>query len=155
MAKATAICTCRKCGAKFEKYTTKASRREADSWVEWAERTFALCPDCEKAETIKHGNERAIEILNGEQLPALDGSDKQVAWAEFLRAKYIATADAQIKMYETRGGSRGAAIIGAVRTYAISNMTDASWWIDHRFDFLESVKEICREHQNTIKAMIK
>lgn len=50
MARATAICTCKKCGAEFEKVATKHNRREADSWEEWAIATFDTCPDCYKAQ---------------------------------------------------------------------------------------------------------
>lgn len=50
MAKATATCTCRKCGSNFEKTATKQNRREADAWEEWAKANFDLCPECYKAE---------------------------------------------------------------------------------------------------------
>lgn len=48
MARATAICTCRKCGAKFEKATTMRNRRDANIWESWAEDHFDLCPDCDR-----------------------------------------------------------------------------------------------------------
>lgn len=48
MARATAICTCAKCGASFEKTTIKHNRREANSWENWAEDHFKLCPDCDR-----------------------------------------------------------------------------------------------------------
>lgn len=48
MARATVICTCTKCGASFEKTTIKHNRREANSWENWAEDHFKLCPDCER-----------------------------------------------------------------------------------------------------------
>ena len=46
MAKATAICTCKKCGETFEKSVKKANRREADAWEVWAVKTFDICPKC-------------------------------------------------------------------------------------------------------------
>ena len=46
MAKATAICTCKECGKEFTKEATKRNRKEADSWEEWAEANFDLCPQC-------------------------------------------------------------------------------------------------------------
>lgn len=48
MAQARVYCTCKKCGAEFEKVATKHNRREADSWEEWAKNYFDLCPDCER-----------------------------------------------------------------------------------------------------------
>lgn len=46
MAKATAICTCKTCGAKFEKTAIKRNRSECDSWEAWAVDTFDECPSC-------------------------------------------------------------------------------------------------------------
>lgn len=46
MAKATAICTCKTCGAKFEKTAIKRNRSECDSWEAWAAETFDECPSC-------------------------------------------------------------------------------------------------------------
>lgn len=46
MAKATAICTCKTCGAKFEKTAIKRNRSECDSWEAWAVETFDECPAC-------------------------------------------------------------------------------------------------------------
>lgn len=46
MAKATARCTCKYCGAEFTKTAIKYNRREADSWEEWAVEHFDECPSC-------------------------------------------------------------------------------------------------------------
>lgn len=46
MAKATATCTCKICGNTFTKAATKPNRREADSWVEWAQEHFDVCNSC-------------------------------------------------------------------------------------------------------------
>lgn len=46
MAKAIATCTCQMCGATFEKTTTKCNRREADNWIEWAQKNITECPSC-------------------------------------------------------------------------------------------------------------
>lgn len=50
MAKATAVCTCKKCGETFTKTTTKNNRRDANAWEEWAVANYDLCPDCYKQE---------------------------------------------------------------------------------------------------------
>lgn len=50
MAVGVAVCTCKKCGAKFERKKTCRNRREADSWAEWASENFDLCPACYAAE---------------------------------------------------------------------------------------------------------
>lgn len=46
MAKATAQCTCHKCGKNFVKTTTKNNRQEANNWEEWAAAHFNECPKC-------------------------------------------------------------------------------------------------------------
>lgn len=46
MAKATAHCKCKVCGAEFEKTAIKTNRAEADVWEKWAEETITLCPSC-------------------------------------------------------------------------------------------------------------
>lgn len=46
MAKATATCTCKFCGNTFIRTTTRANRRDADSWVEWAKANFDVCNAC-------------------------------------------------------------------------------------------------------------
>ena len=147
MARATATCTCSKCGAKFEKYTTKANRREADNWVEWAERTFNLCPDCEReerAEQLKEQSEAA-------GLPELKGSTKQIVWAESLRSEYITNGENMMKVYEAKGDTKNAAIFEQVRDYTLKNKTDAGWWIDRRGLFKQTVVEVYKEIKGAIK----
>lgn len=46
MAKATALCTCKTCGAKFEKVADKRNRRECDEWEAWAVNYFDECTSC-------------------------------------------------------------------------------------------------------------
>lgn len=61
MAKATVVCTCRKCGSTFEKWATKRNRKEADAWEEWAKTNFDLCPECYKAE--QRAAEEAVGLI--------------------------------------------------------------------------------------------
>ena len=147
MAKATAICTCRKCGAKFEKYTTKATRREADSWVEWAERTFSLCPDCEREERAAQLQEKSAEA----GLPELQGSVKQIVWAESLRSEYITNGENMMKVYEAKGDTKNAEIFERVRDYTLKTKTDAGWWIDRRGLFKQTVVEVYKKIKDTVK----
>lgn len=59
--------------------------------IEWMERTM-ICPDCYREEKAK---ERRIELDNAknkaqtEQLPTLQGSEKQINWAESIRRKAL------------------------------------------------------------------
>lgn len=46
MAKAIATCTCKTCGATFDKTTERRNRSECDSWEHWAVENFTECPSC-------------------------------------------------------------------------------------------------------------
>lgn len=48
MAKAIAECKCSECGSTFIRTTVKRNRKEAESWVAWAEKNFTQCPECWK-----------------------------------------------------------------------------------------------------------
>lgn len=63
MAKATAICTCKVCGKKFEKTATKHNRKEADEWEAWAEWSITLCPECWKKEQRKKENAQPLRLV--------------------------------------------------------------------------------------------
>lgn len=48
MARARVRLVCKKCGKTFTAQKKECNnRRDADSWVEWAEENITLCPDCE------------------------------------------------------------------------------------------------------------
>lgn len=59
MAKATADCVCRICGEHFTRTQICRNRKDADSWEEWAAKTFDLCPEHYKEE------QRAKESAKG------------------------------------------------------------------------------------------
>lgn len=122
----------------------KCSERERK--IEWMERQE--CPECRR----KHEAEKAAKITEGMELPELTGSDKQVAWANSIRAKFIEG----IKMSE--GIKKEAAI------KLICKVTDAKTFIDCRFYSLnelltdlfreqvalaETVKKIAEEEETT------
>lgn len=59
MAKARAMCTCKHCGATFEKTNKCYNRKEADSWEAWASEHFDLCPEC-------YAKEQSKKLMQGE-----------------------------------------------------------------------------------------
>jgi len=79
---------------------------------EWqAQKHFErLCPDCWKAEQ-EHKAAETAERIKEMNLPALTGSEKQIAWAESLRAKYIGKAE---------------------YTISVNSEASAKWWLDNR-----------------------
>lgn len=85
MAKATAECTCKKCGASFTRTAIKRNRRDASDWEHWAVSFFDLCADCYRAEQIE-----IFERMKRERgIPAIEGvSAKQTDYAERMRRDY-------------------------------------------------------------------
>ena len=85
MAKATAYCTCKHCGAKFEKTLGFCSRSNADAWLKTAADRYDECSDCYKAR-IASEQDSKIACLG---LPQISGvSDKQIAYATSLRRSF-------------------------------------------------------------------
>ena len=86
MARAIANCTCSVCGAKFERVEFKNNRAQADAWKEWAEEHFTICPECYQKQQMAKAEALAAEL----GLPQIAGkSEKQIAYAASLRAKYL------------------------------------------------------------------
>ncbi|MBK1719207.1 hypothetical protein [Thiocystis violacea] len=114
------------------------NRREADRLAAWHESQGHICADCEqKAFAIK--NAEAAQANAAAGLPPLSGTDKQVQWAESIRAETIkAIADArngrlspleQARLWgdlDTDDPGLDAALV------ALQGQTRASWWIDRR-----------------------
>lgn len=94
MARAIAECKCATCGGTFEKIAFKYNREQADSWKAWAEENCTTCPECWKKEQDEKGKALAAEY----NLPEITGiSDKQIAYAETLRARYMLNSDCELK----------------------------------------------------------
>lgn len=154
MAKATAICTCRKCGKTFEKYATKYNRAEADRWVEWIERTITICPDCEREERMKQAAELNAQAAEA-GMPALEGSPKQIAWAEDIRAKFFGQTGKLADSYRKRENMQHEAdMLEATRAYILKHMDSAKWWIEHRTYFEGVIKEVYANNQAVIDGLI-
>ena len=80
---------CEKCGCEFEHRKACGKRYEADSYEKWAAEHITMCPECYEKE-CKESEERMIRaqaVRLG--LPALDGTVKQIAWAEKIRCRAI------------------------------------------------------------------
>lgn len=84
-----------------------------------------LCADCYKAE-LERQNAEAAEKAEAMGLPALTGTEKQIAWAETLRLEILDAATDFVREHEA-DDPRALELIEH-----ISGMTHASWWIDHR-----------------------
>lgn len=147
MAKATAICTCSTCGEQFTVTSIRHNRKDADSWEEWASKTFTICPDCEQKEREARASELAAQAAE-DGLPMLVGTPKQIVWVESLRASFIDLSDKgfqdalkRVEKYKAQGEEEYAAqcneeakLFNMTRDYILHRIDSASWWIDHRGD---------------------
>lgn len=117
-----------------------------ESYVEWAEAN-KLCPECWQAKRDaerESANQAAAESNASAGLPALTGSDKQIAWAESIRkpvAETLLRLDGLSRDHaaahlseQARGEVRDAV---ALIVSEVLGHTDARWWIDHR-DYLSN-----------------
>lgn len=150
MAKARAICTCKSCGCEFEKTTIKRNSREANSWEEWAASYYDECTDCykERKEREKQeANEKAAEFSRESGLAPLTGSDKQIAWANTIRMKFVEAVDefraVRLQQIESCGSDEKEFIDAAgkeiesldrIMAYLEQHYTEARFWIDNRND---------------------
>lgn len=120
-----------------------------NEYLAWAAEN-KLCPDCYRAEIENRNARRNIlsaQRAEVEGLPALTGSDKQIAWAntirdgalerwrdhsapsaDQIRAKFPSLTDAEHAEIQ----SFVAAISQQWITDIISAKTDSRWWIDNR-----------------------
>jgi len=96
--------------------------------VEWMGRR--PCPDCERAA------EEAEAKADAEQrgLPALQGTEKQVAWANVLRYRTLQNLE---RWWQERTSGAKAVGLEAREQFeaavkAVAAHDDATWWIDRR-----------------------
>ena len=129
MAKATATCTCAKCGKTFERSAYRRNRREADEWEAWASLHFDECPGCYRARLAaerEEENQKAAEAAKAAGMPELTGSPKQIAWATTIREKLLTACDTWV---DERGREPD---YDDFRSWLISAYTDSRYWIDNR-----------------------
>lgn len=137
MAKYTVKCS--DCGCDFQVQLFGPTKQR--DWMlehkEW------LCEDCyakmkeeqrlQKEQEHNIENQKNAENNAKKQLPALQGTPKQIAWAETLRAKRIEELD-------SRKGGEYTDLELRIR-HEIEAQNDSSWWIDNRNISLESLCE--------------
>lgn len=148
---AKAFFRCAECGQDVTVFGT--NRRDAERLARWHESRGSLCQNCE-AEKRRAESAAAAEANRAAGLPALTGSEKQVAWAETLRtqalaqlaalAPYAATSDPlpqdspdrlymadQLRALRALVAEGGEAAIQAL-TSLMRAKAEARWWIDTR-----------------------
>lgn len=93
------------------------------------------CEECYKASQIAKRAEAAqvaADAAKASGLPALIGSEKQVAWAETIRANMIAGHEDVRAKLASKDDEVAHATMGALDRIVACN--SAKWYIDHRDD---------------------
>lgn len=93
MAIASITLTCGTCGNSFTHRKECRNRREADSYEAWASINISECASCVRARRKEEASKKLAAKLSdlGRTLPMIEGvSDKQIAYAESVREKYLA-----------------------------------------------------------------
>lgn len=146
---AKAYYTCATCGAQCICFST--SGKQAQSRARWLEKQGELCDDCKAAQ--REQSKIAAQKNAANDLPALSGTDKQVAWAETLRENRMGNLDListlfngeelpsdtpSIKAFYARSefgdlqNQRVDADTWAVFCELLVDQAKASWWIDNQ-----------------------
>lgn len=109
-----------------------------------------LCPECWKKKLAEE-NQKAVETAKEMGLPELEGTQKQVAWANSIRLevindKYNEWLEYLLESRKPELHDQIKAGMKQVREYLIKNKTDASYYIDRRgYGFSVFVEDIGRE----------
>lgn len=140
MAKAYATCATEGCTNTI--LFIEQNRKLADRKAAWAEDQGYICSDCQEKQRQTE-NAKAAAQNQAAGLPELTGSDKQISWAEKIRAEKLETirqakaGELEKMVFDAYFGAayQAIAIDDPQLDYAIELLmaqTSASWWIDCR-----------------------
>jgi len=113
-----------------------------------------LCYECYQIALVEQrekANREAAEAAKEMALPALTGSEKQIAWAETIRQKLMTDLDEFIFRSIKKERRNDPQILAALDQ--IKRKTEARWWIDHRnvdvsYEFRNLLEEAAKEVKN-------
>lgn len=111
-----------------------------------------LCSECYHAELARRReeeNREAAEAAKEMSLPALTGTEKQIAWAETVRQQLLGALD-EFVYTRSRLDAKDPKVMEALEQ--IRSKTEARWWIDHRgidlpSEFRALLQEAAKEAQ--------
>lgn len=106
-------------------YGKNIDRDRKKAWLE----QNALCPNCQKKQRERE-TQKVLAATANLDLPVLTGSQKQIELASGIRAKKIQEAEA---FSDSKLPKEIQEKANQFYHWYISH-TEASWWIDHRYD---------------------
>ena len=81
------------------------------------------------------------------ELPALDGSEKQIAWAESIRAAAVTTIGKAIERGEADRERFASQLPLAYKMmYFAKSATSSRWWIDNRDGTIANISRACKHN---------
>lgn len=119
---------CSVCGKSFERVLFGPGKDR-----EWKLAQTQTCPECweaEQAAARAKANAAAVEF--GKSLPALDGSEKQIAWAEVLRKKAIERCEEFMKNTPISPDLPEVGILLPIIFEHFKKIPNAKYWIEKR-----------------------
>ena len=137
---AHATCTCKRCGKTFERESRWWNDQKAREWEEWAAKNITLCPEC-KYDDYVTGAAKLAREASAIGLPELEGSDKQVIWAEYIRAELLESAGQFLKdgwdetsMLDDATKEHNEEVLHELGQILVQIRLEprAAWWINHR-----------------------
>ena len=148
---------CEDCKKEYsrETYTSRDSKHIKEFWREKKGTEYGLCYDCYKKlkeEEKAKASAEAAEKAAKEGLPKLEGTEKQVAWAETIRQELFSCFEKIGE--ENTYGIRKNKILYDRFIETVRNETRAKWFIDNRdsfhFIFITSFIEFMEEYLTAV-----
>lgn len=106
-----------------------------------------ICKDCYLAKMEAERLQEAQKALEqGQYLPALTGSEKQITWALTIRQGVLSRQSEIADMIEAKTPEANKARAYEILSQAVKNLenqTAASWWIDNRDVKIETEMRRC------------
>lgn len=126
-----------KCGhSEIIQLYGKTSMRE---WI-LEQKKSELCSECQQVEYRKQAEMAKNEALQI-GLPELEGSEKQIQWAEQIRKEILSKFDNAEKEHKGYGDN----LIATAKVYEfLSGQTKSSFWIDNRDSQTSNISRIIR-----------
>lgn len=118
---------------------------ERESKIKYFEQ-YGVCPNCYKAK--KQSEETTFVNENG--LPELEGSEKQISWANKIRRDMIGAFESEKPAIREGAGNDFADFLDGF-TSRYYKKESASWWIGHR-EWRTFKKELLKEAVTEFKA---
>lgn len=109
-----------------------------------------LCEECYRAKLAEErelANKQAAEAAQAQGLPELEGTEKQIAWAETIRQEVLAAIDDYILEDEAED-LRVIELISHIKS-----KTSASWWIDRRETSSYRIRRLLERTIDEIKTL--